>query len=197
VDDLPRKSTLYTRTGDKGESSLYNAERRPKDDEVFRALGEVDELQAHLALVAEYSRLDENGLYDTIREIQSRLIDIGSAVGTPRQSTTSERKLQRSGFAEKHVVRLEKQTDVIDAKIPRLTSFVLAGGGITAAHLHVARTVCRRAERAVVPLVRSGDTESSVGRYLNRLSDMLFASARYSTVVAGREEVAYKKPRDQ
>lgn len=191
----PKKSTLYTRTGDAGESSLYNAERRRKDDEVFQALGAVDELNAHLGLAAEHCEKVDNGLQSTLREVQSRLIDIGAAVGTPRDSTKSSSKLTRTTFADSHVEYLEGVTDELDGRLPALKNFILAGGGLSASHLHVARTVCRRAERRVVPLVRDGQVEDSVSKYLNRLSDMLFAAARYAASFEGKSDVVYRAER--
>mmetsp|Transcript_43722 Transcript_43722/g.137308 ORF Transcript_43722/g.137308 Transcript_43722/m.137308 type:complete len:286 (+) Transcript_43722:646-1503(+) len=191
--DSPAKSKLYTRTGDGGVSSLYNMERREKDDLVFEALGAVDELHAHLGVAAEHAIMVGNGLHDTIRSIQSRLIDVGAAIGTPRETTTSDRKLKRTEFPEHYVLRLERYADALDSQLPPLRNFILAGGGFCAAHLHVARTVCRRSERVVVGLIRSGQTEPSVGKFLNRLSDTLFAAARYAALCEGKGETAYRK----
>ena len=188
----PKKSSLYTRTGDAGESSLYNNERRPKDDLVFEALGTVDELHAHVGLAAEYCEAADNGLQEKLREVQSRLIDLGACVGTPRTGDDADRKVIRTAFDAAHVETLERATDEVDGRLPPLKTFILAGGGLAASHLHVARTVCRRAERAVVPLVARGSTDETVTKYLNRLSDLLFACARYACEFEGRAEVTYR-----
>jgi len=95
-------------------------------------------------------------------------MDVGAAVATPAQTTTNEAKKTRTRFDANHVVKLEAWIDQMDAQLPPLTSFILPSGGRCAGQLHVARTVCRRAERRVIPLVQAGDVEEEVGKYLNR-----------------------------
>jgi len=189
---------IYTKTGDKGTSSLYNGERRPKDDMVFEALGATDELNAAVGVAREYCVLAGSPLSDQaawLEDVMSRLLDVGSAVATPRDSTQSESKLNHTAFSEQSVDTLERQIDAMDTALAPLKNFILPGGGLCAAHFHVARTVCRRAERRVWPLVQSGAVDPVVGRYLNRLSDFLFTCARYAAHAAGEREVIYKKER--
>jgi cob(I)alamin adenosyltransferase len=183
---------IYTKTGDKGESSLYNGQRKPKTDGVFAALGDVDELNACLGLAA--AALDGGGaLAAQLAGIQSRLLDVGSAVATPLDAS-SDRKVAATAFPEDAAVGLEDAIDAMDDVLPPLTQFILPGGGEAAARLHVARAVCRRAERAVVAL-GEGATPASVRVYLNRLSDYLFTAARKAAQDAGAEETTYKKAR--
>ncbi|KAI3429232.1 hypothetical protein D9Q98_005331 [Chlorella vulgaris] len=183
---------IYTKTGDKGSSSLYSGERRPKDDAVFAALGDVDEVNSTLGLAREHARHVAPQLAGQLESIQSRLFDVGSAVATPRP-TSSDHKLQRVAFGEGHSEQLEGWIDGMMEELPPLTQFILPSGGLAAATLHMARSVCRRAERAVVPLVRDQLTDAAVGIYLNRLSDYLFTAARYAALKGGEEETVWVK----
>ena len=180
---------VYTRTGDKGESSLYNGERRPKDFQVFEALGDTDELNSMLGAAREFA-LGVHGLEDLpeqLEEIQSRLLDVGSAVATPL-ATSSDAKVARTKFPEASVTALEHWIDEMDEELPPLKNFILPSGGKGPAFLHLARTVCRRAERKVVPLVREESVEPVVGRYLNRLSDCASPPGRGAGLGGGNAE---------
>lgn len=121
-------------------------------------------------------------------------MDVGSAIAT--LPSGSEAKRQRAWFDPAAVPTLELAIDTLDASLPPLRNFILPSGGRAAAALHAARAVCRRAERAVVPLARCGDVEAPVAVFLNRLSDYLFAAARAAAVAAGKPEVVYQKRRD-
>ncbi|CAI5466518.1 unnamed protein product [Closterium sp. Yama58-4] len=139
------RARVYTRTGDKGTSSLYTGERRRKDDCVFGALRDVVELNRALAVAAEYCRVQGlKELCDQIAVIQSRLLDVGPAVATPPPSASAA-KLQRVRFDPTAVDTRELWIDALDEKLPPLTAFILPSGGMAAA-----RSVCRRAERAVI-----------------------------------------------
>lgn len=183
---------IYTKTGDAGASSLYNAERREKDDDAFDALGDVDECNVAVGIAREFCEEDGNGLGRALAEIQSRLLDVGSCVATPL-GRSDERALARAAFSEEHVKWLEEEIDAMEAELPRLTSFLLVSGGRASVFLHQARVVCRRAERRCVPLVRRGECPDVVRVYLNRLSDYMFTAARYAAMKAGRAEEPYKK----
>merc|ERR1711937_11413 len=180
-----RNLKIYTKTGDKGVTSLYTGERRTKTDNVFEALGVTDELSSVLGIAKEYSK-DQNqeNVSGIIRMIQGDLQEIGSAIATPL-SSASERKLNKVKFPQERVDVLEKLIDELDAALPPLTTFILPGGGKCSAHLHLARSICRRAERRTIPLIEAGETDSTVGRYLNRLSDLLFQLARSSQMASG------------
>mmetsp|Transcript_18825 Transcript_18825/g.47879 ORF Transcript_18825/g.47879 Transcript_18825/m.47879 type:complete len:218 (-) Transcript_18825:150-803(-) len=189
--DAP-KSSLYTRTGDKGTSVLYNGERRSKGDLVYSALGNCDELSSHIGVAREYCRVEQNGLEPLLEEIQSRLLDMGSSIATPRDSS-SEKKLAATAFSDSHVKLVEKWIDNMDSRLPKLTEFILPSGGLSSCFLHVCRSTCRRAERSIAPLLQAGAVEDSVGIYINRLSDFFFAAARYAAMKHGDNETRYKK----
>eukprot|EP00644_Phytophthora_capsici_P008468 jgi/Phyca11/506466/fgenesh2_kg.PHYCAscaffold_20_\ len=184
---------VYTKTGDKGTSQLFSGERRPKSDSSFQALGDTDELNAQIGVAVEQARVADNVyLPPKLEQIQSRLFDLGACVATPL-TTASESKQRRTGlFDEQNVTQLELWIDEMDVELPPLKCFILpSGGGLASTHLHVARAVCRRAERSVVPLVAAGDVDGVVQRYLNRLSDFLFVSARYAALKEGKEETKW------
>ena len=185
---------IYTRTGDRGESGLFNNLRLQKSHVVFDALGDVDELNAKLGTVRLRLLEDEdNARFEhMIREIQSRLIDIGSSVATPRDATRSRAKLKRTTFDQEHVDQLESFIDSL--VLPKLTKFILPSGGKRATAFHEARTVCRRAERAVIRAKGEFELEDTVMSYLNRLSDLLFMCARFFSNKDGFPEHAYRKP---
>jgi cob(I)alamin adenosyltransferase len=187
-----KKSNLYTKTGDKGTSSLYNGERRQKDDYAFQALGDTDELNAAIGLAREYCELSENGLHDMLATIQSRLFDVGAAIATPTDST-SARKKKYTEFSPNYTTELERWIDELDSQLPPITNFVIPSGGLTSCHLNHARTVCRRAERSLIPLLREEQVSDEVGKYMNRLSDLLFAAKRIAVAKEGKEELLWKK----
>lgn len=186
------KFRIYTKTGDKGTAALYNGERRCKDDDVFHALGDVDELNSAIGVAQEFCTPEQQDVQQQLEVIMSRLLDVGSAVATPI-SSSPEHKLARVQFPTEATAQLESWLDALDDQLPALRNFILPSGGQTAAHLHMARSVCRRAERSVVPLVRGEAVDPEVGVYLNRLSDYLFTAARFAAHKEGKPEVVYKK----
>jgi cob(I)alamin adenosyltransferase len=191
---MSRRFKVYTRTGDKGTSQLYNLERRPKDDHVFQALGDTDELNAHIGLAIEHCRKSGNGLDVKLVQIQSRLLDIGSAIATPLSSSrTKAEKAARVAFdGVAHTKIVEQWIDEMDEALPPLKNFILPSGGLAASQLHVCRSVCRRAERRVVAL-GDEDLDASVFAYVNRLSDFFFVAARFAAQHDGQKENVYKK----
>eukprot|EP00741_Cyanophora_paradoxa_P000363 tig00000403_g354.t1 len=193
-DEAAARFKIYTRTGDKGSSSLYTGERREKDDLVFEALGAVDELNSAIGVAHEFCEEAANGIHKKLEQLQSALLDVGSAVATPK-SSAAEHKLARVQFDEGWIGQLEAWIDEADAQLPPLRNFILPSGGKSSAFLHVARTGCRRAERQVVPLVRAGEVDDVVLRFLNRLSDYLFTAARLAALKEGKTEVVYQKGR--
>jgi cob(I)alamin adenosyltransferase len=182
---------IYTKTGDKGTSALYTGERLSKDAQVFQTLGAIDELNAHLGLAREYMAKDSNGLQQ-LEEIQARLIDVGSHVATPRDSE-QDKKVAHTEFNAAHIKDLESWIDEMDTKLPPLKNFILPSGGLAASQLHVARTVCRRAERNLVPLFQEELIGEPTFVYVNRLSDYLFMLARTCALESGATETIYKK----
>ncbi|KAG2197879.1 hypothetical protein INT47_003548 [Mucor saturninus] len=186
---------IYTKTGDKGTSSLYNGARRDKDDEIFEALGTTDELTSNLGLAMEHLEDVDWGyeLIERLVKIQSLLQDVGSNLATPREQSDEARLAKTSFDVEgKDVAMLEEWIDGYDEELPKLTQFILPSGGKASATLHVSRTVCRRAERRVQPLVRDRLCDKSVAIFLNRLSDFLFIAARWAAQSQGIPERIYK-----
>lgn len=171
---------IYTRTGDGGDTGLATGERVKKFDLRVEAYGEVDEANAALGLVRLHTG-DDSALDAMLERIQNDLFDLGADLATP------ERPGKALGWealrvTEPQVARLEQEIDGLNAELSPLTSFILPAGTALAAHLHLARTVCRRAERAAVRLGdQDGETVSPAAlRYLNRLSDLLFVMARWA-----------------
>lgn len=181
--DVALKSTVYTRTGDRGTSSLFTGERRSKSDFVFEALGTVDELSSFIGVAKESLRLDgdKNELLQQIEGIQQSLLDVGTAIASPASPNGIEAPKYNFAF---RVTELEKHVDTMDATLPPITVFILPGGGMTSAHFHVCRSVCRRAERQIVALQREYSEQYSgqladASKFVNRLSDYFFVMARF------------------
>jgi cob(I)alamin adenosyltransferase len=180
---------IYTKTGDDGDTALFGGGRVHKDDVRVEAYGQVDELNSVLG-VARAEGL--GGLDALVGELQSQLFTIGSVLATPRDSAAAAHVPQ---VQEAWIAAMERAIDSYDLELPPLTTFVLPGGSKAAAYLHLARTVCRRAERHVVPLHRAGLVDKRVEIYLNRLSDLLFAMARYANLKEGVKDVPWVAPK--
>jgi cob(I)alamin adenosyltransferase len=175
---------VYTRTGDAGQTGLVGGTRVGKDHPRVVAYGEVDELNAVLGLVrAEAPEAAHDGL---LREIQRDLFAIGAQLADP-QARIGERRAKAAVTAAQ-VERLEQAIDTHEAGLPPLRAFVLPGGTRLGAWLHLARTVCRRAERSVVALAGQADVDPQVVVYVNRLSDLLFVLARHVNHLQGIAE---------
>jgi len=167
-------SRIYTKTGDKGDTSLGDGSRVPKDHPRVAAFGSVDELNSVLGLLLAYQA--DMPEAELLRGIQNELFDVGADLCAPLPSEGEAD--QRLRIQPIQAERLEKAIDRLNASLQPLKSFVLPGGSIGAAWCHLARTVCRRAEREVVALSRTEPVNSQVIIYLNRLSDFLFVLAR-------------------
>ncbi len=162
---------IYTKTGDNGETALFGGSRLPKDHIKIEAYGTVDELNSNLGVVASFCDHDEQKF---LYAIQSRLFDIGAHLAA--DSTKKNIKLPT---LEEAIIRdLETRIDTINDGLPLLTNFILPSGHLAVGHCHVARTVCRRAERCVVSLDRIEHQHEVIIPFLNRLSDYLFILAR-------------------
>jgi cob(I)alamin adenosyltransferase len=167
---------IYTRAGDGGETGLFGDLRLRKDDPRIEALGAVDELNASVGLVrAELARggIAPPQLDSLLDRLQHQLFDLGAELATP---AASAKAMPRIG--SEHVTKLEAAIDELEEGLEPLRTFVLPGGAPAAAALHVARGVCRRAERRVVALSHVAEVRSEIVSYLNRLSDLLFVAAR-------------------
>lgn len=188
-----RRVKIYTKTGDKGTTSLFNGERRSKSDPVFEALGHTDELNSAIGVAREFCKHIDDTLATRLETIQSILLDVGSNIATPRLQSSDAHK-NRTKFDGIHVTRLEQWIDEMEATLPPLTNFILPSGGKGSAFLHLSRSICRRAERSVVPLAQEGNVDAEVEMFMNRLSDFLFVAARFVSKKEGATEVIYKKP---
>jgi cob(I)alamin adenosyltransferase len=168
---------IYTRTGDDGSTALGSGERRPKFDLRIAAYGTVDETNAAIG-IARLHLGSETEVDAILARVQNDLFDLGADLAVPEKGAGDKQRLR---IADSQVDRLEGDIDKLNAELSPLKSFVLPGGAPAAAHLHLARTVCRRAERHVVELATRKDERVSgpAVRYLNRLSDLLFVAARY------------------
>ncbi|EDL19911.1 methylmalonic aciduria (cobalamin deficiency) type B homolog (human), isoform CRA_c [Mus musculus] len=158
---------IYTKTGDKGFSSTFTGERRPKDDQVFEAVGTTDELSSAIGFAMELVTEKGHMFAEELQKIQCMLQDVGSALATPR-SSAREAHLKHTAFQEGPVLELERWIDKYSSQLPPLKAFILPSGGKSSSALHFCRAVCRRAERRVVPLVQMGETDANVAKFLNR-----------------------------
>lgn len=187
------KSKLYTRTGDQGTTALVGGERIAKDNPRLEAYGTVDELNSWLGLVGsdlaalkmpvDFKRL--------ITFIQNKLFDIGGNLATlPGSSSAS---YTADPVSADDITRLEDAIDQIDAVIPQIRQFVLPAGSEASCRAHIARTVCRRAERRIITLSDISEVDPLIMRFVNRLSDLLFAIARFLNISRGQNEIFWSK----
>ena len=168
-------SRIYTKTGDAGETGLGDGSRGPKDNARVTAYGSVDELNATLGLLLVHAPGQSEA--EVVQQIQNDLFDVGADLCVP--PADDEAPGSRLRIRPEQSTRLEQAIDRLNANLAPLKSFVLPGGAVASAWCHLARTVCRRAERDVVTLMRSEAINAQVLIYLNRLSDLLFVMARH------------------
>ena len=176
---------IYTRTGDTGETALFGGTRVRKDDARVDAYGEVDELNAWLGL-ARASRLDADVDAEVV-QLQRDLFALGARLADPAEQIAD--RVAKTSLGDAETARLERLIDRLEADLPPLRRFILAGGSPAGAALHVARTVCRRAERRIVAL--QPPVDPALVRYVNRLSDLLFVLARAVNHRAGAAETEW------
>ena len=162
---------IYTKSGDRGETGLIGGRRVAKDDARIEATGQVDELSSVLGVVISFS--DDPELQEALAKVQRTLFVVGADLATPSGEKIAIPRLSPSKVSE-----LEALIDKTDAELPKIESFVLPGGSKTASLMHLARTICRKAERGVIALNRHEKVNEAIPIYLNRLSDLLFVLAR-------------------
>lgn len=182
---MPRITKVYTRTGDDGTTGLGTGRRVPKESPRIEAYGTVDELGAHLGLARCSDLVPE--LEEPVRRIQNDLFHLGSDLCMPE----GEASFPVPRIEDRHVDYLEELMDRLSAELEPLSNFILAGGHPAAAHLHVARTVCRRAERLTIALAREETIGPAIVRFLNRLSDALFVMARCQNLKSGHDDITW------
>lgn len=163
--------TIYTKTGDKGTTSLFDNKRVSKDDIRVESYGTVDELGTFLGLAKNYV---DDEMYDIIQSIQNKLFTVATNLATEDNTKVKYHIL------DKDIDDLEKIIDLYMGRLNNPTGFIIPGSGKKSAHLHVARTICRRAERRIITLSKLADIDPLTIKYVNRLSDVLYAMARYS-----------------
>lgn len=177
---------IYTKTGDQGTTSLFGGKRVSKSDLRIDAYGTVDELNSYIGLLRDQEVNIKRK--EVLVEIQDRLFTVGSILATEPGNL----KVKIPLLQEMDITFLEKQIDEMDAQLPPMKSFVLPGGHVSVSFGHVARTVCRRAERSVIALDLQEKVDELVIKYLNRLSDYLFVLCRMMTKELGAEETPWK-----
>jgi cob(I)alamin adenosyltransferase len=182
-----RIDRVYTKGGDKGETSLIGGERVPKNDPFIEAYGTIDEVNAVVGLVVEAlaaSPVAGPHLTPILRRVQNELFNLGCELATP----DPEQRAKLPHIEQRHVDALERDIDAVNDDLPALKSFVLPGGGWASSYCHLARTVTRRAERLVVGMMLAGNAGELAVQYLNRLSDALFVWGRWAALKDGKDE---------
>ncbi len=177
---------IYTKTGDKGKTSLLGGTRVPKYHLRIEAYGTVDELNANIGMLGEQKVLQS--LFPLMREVQNNLFSIGSILANDPEKS----HFQLPPLQEEEILKLEASIDALNAQLDPLQNFVLPGGHPANAWAHVARTICRRAERRVVELSEQTELDPHIVTYLNRLSDWLFMVARFASKESGAGEIIWK-----
>jgi len=175
---------IYTRTGDQGETGLVDGSRVSKDDPRVAAYGDVDELNAVLGVVRAHAR--DAALDGLLLQIQRDLFALGAQLADPTEQVAARKA--KAAVAPERIQELEAAIDRHEAALTPLRAFVLPGGAPTGAFLHLARTVCRRAERTIVALGRAHKLDPLIETYVNRLSDLLFVLARDANRAAGHPD---------
>ena len=178
-----RLSKIYTRTGDDGSTGLGDGSRTGKDSARVNAYGTVDELNSTIGLVLACELPDP--VRELLTQVQHDLFDLGGELCIPGMAMVHDADVER----------LERELDTLNEPLPALKDFILPGGGMAAASCHLARTVCRRAERETIALSRQEAVRSEAIRYLNRLSDLLFVIARVLARASGHGEVLWQHER--
>jgi len=184
-----KKSMLYTRSGDAGSTALFGGGRVPKDSARVEAYGCVDELNSALGVAS--ASIAQPELHEIIANVQNELFNIGSELASETGKASEAGRMFMD--EAKKIATLEALIDEYDAKVEPLRTFILPGGSAGGARLHFCRTVCRRAERAVVRLSHEEPVNPAVLTYLNRLSDLLFVLARYANKADGAAETPWRK----
>lgn len=180
---------IYTRTGDKGKTGLFGGQRVAKSALRLHAYGTLDELNACLGMIASEKNLP-SPLPEQIQKIQSLLFQIGADLATPLESSAKILRMKELPATE-----MEQWIDALELELTPLTRFILLGGSRAGAELHLARTVCRRAERLIVELDETEAITKAIIVIINRLSDYLFVAARYANKQLGAEEQGVEIPR--
>lgn len=174
--------SIYTRTGDKGKTSLYQGKRVSKGNLRIEAVGSVDELNSAIGVALSEVRSQKSEVRKELERIQNDLFEIGGALANPGSKIKLTKRVQE----------FENTIDKLENSLPPLSNFILPGGGRTGSCLHLSRTIARRAERRIIELFEKEGVESSIIVYMNRLSDLLFMFARFVNHKEKRKEILWK-----
>ena len=181
---------IYTRTGDKGTTSLVDGTRVSKAEERVDAYGTVDELNSIIGAVVARLTASQSGIRRELEDIQHDLFVIGAQLASP--AANSKEQMANSRLKER-TTEFEQTIDRLSKELPELKAFILPGGGEAGSLLHLARTVCRRAERRIVSLAQKEQVDDAILVYFNRLSDLLFTYARYLNQKDKKKETSWRK----
>ena len=184
---MEKKNRIYTKTGDDGTTGLVGGSRVKKYDLRLEAYGTVDELNAQLGLLRSYDLPKE--IIQLLTEIQNKLFNIGSRLASDDKGDSFTKDLS---ITEENIFYLEAAIDELEKDLPELKHFILPGGEIVVAQCHIARTVCRRAERRITEFAEEQIVQSETIKYINRLSDLLFVMARKLGTIRGIDETPWK-----
>ena len=176
---------IYTRTGDKGKTALFDGTRVFKSHIRVQTYGTIDELNSMIGVASAHMKASYAKPKSELAQIQNDLLDIGSALATPAALPVSGLETRPKDF--------EELIDRLTGRMPELKNFILPGGSKPGAFLHMARTITRRAERQLVELMQQEEVDPAIPIYLNRLSDLLFTMARYANFVEKKKEITWKK----
>jgi len=187
---MVRITKVYTKTGDKGMTTLAGGQQVSKTSRRIESYGEIDELNAALGLVAEAVREKQelSEMRKQVIRIQNELFDLGAQLAVLKEN----RRTDTPVISQSDIKRLENEIDVLNEELPILNSFILPGGGEISARMHMARTICRRAERNTIRLSEEESLDGTEIPYLNRLSDWLFVAGRYMSKKNGVEDTEWR-----
>ncbi|MDA3779828.1 MAG: cob(I)yrinic acid a,c-diamide adenosyltransferase [Bacteroidales bacterium] len=177
---------IYTKTGDKGKTSLIGGKRVSKYNERIEAYGTIDELNAYIGLIRD-QKLEKN-TFNTLIDIQNKLMICGTMLATEQANTKTKNIILKT----EDITKLEKEIDKINDFLPSLKKFILPGGHTTVSYCHIARTICRRAERLSLKVIEKHNLDFIIIQYLNRLSDYLFVLSRKFTIDLKATEIEWK-----
>jgi len=178
---------IYTKTGDDGTTGLFGGQRVRKDDLRIEAYGTIDELNSILGIA--HCRIEDEEIKAVILQVQNQLFTVGSDLATPPDTNTHNFEIPR--VDESFITFAESRIDIFEARLPELRSFILPGGSTGSSYLHLARTVCRRAERRITNLQAEAGSVELILVYLNRLSDLFFVLARYENSITGTPDIKW------
>ncbi len=177
---------IYTKSGDKGKTSLIGGKRVSKDDIQIDAYGSIDELNSNLGLLRDYCSIESDKSF--ILNIQKDLFIIGSLLAVDYSKKSNEERIY---FSQNKIILIENKIDEIDLSLPKMTNFIIPGGHVTVSTCHISRSICRRAERKCIKFAKQFELNNDILIYLNRLSDYLFVLSRKISLDTNTQEIKW------